>query len=44
MIPARLEDCTVPDRLSKWHWVNLYEDGGYQKLVDALNKRAKNMK
>jgi hypothetical protein len=44
MIPARLEDCTVPDRLSKWHWVNLYADGGYQKLVDALNKRAKDIK
>jgi hypothetical protein len=44
MIPARLEDCTVPARLSKWHWVNLYENGGYQKLVDALNKRAKNIK
>jgi hypothetical protein len=44
MTPARLEDCTVPNRLSKWHWVNLYEDGGYPKLVDALNKRAKNIK
>jgi hypothetical protein len=44
MIPARLEDCTVPNRLSKWHWVNLYEDGGYQKLVHALNKRAKDIK
>lgn len=44
IIPTRLEDCTVPNRLSKWHWVNLYEDGGYQKLVHALKKRAKNIK
>jgi hypothetical protein len=43
IIPARLEDCTVPDRLSKWHWVNLYEDGGYKKLVGALKKRAKDI-
>ena len=20
-IPLRLEDCSVPDRLKKWHWV-----------------------
>jgi hypothetical protein len=43
MIPARLEDCKVPDRLSKWHWVNLFEDDGYKRLVEALNKRAKDL-
>lgn len=43
VIPTRIENCTVPDRLSKWHWVDLYEDGGYQKLVAALRKRAKNI-
>jgi hypothetical protein len=40
IIPARLEDCKVPDRLSKWHWVNLFEDDGYQKLLASLSKRA----
>lgn len=39
IISARLEDCNVPDRLSKWHWVNLYEESGYKKLVSALIKR-----
>ena len=43
IIPARLEDCKVPERLSKWHWVNLYKEGGIEKLVDALNKRAKDI-
>jgi hypothetical protein len=36
IIPARLEECEVPDRLGKWHWVNLYDDDGYNKLTDSL--------
>jgi hypothetical protein len=30
IIPVRLVDCDVPDRLKKWQWVNLFED---QELV-----------
>lgn len=44
IIPARLEECEVPDRLSKLHWVNLYEEEGYQKLVAALNERSRNIR
>ena len=40
IIPARLEECTMPERLKKWHWVNLYEDDGYAKLLASLKKRA----
>lgn len=40
IIPARLEHCEVPDRLSKWHWVSLFEADGYDRLVDALLFRA----
>jgi len=40
LIPVRLEDCSVPERLSHWHWVNLYEAEGYKKLVRALQERA----
>jgi hypothetical protein len=36
IIPARLEDCAVPDRLRVWQWVNLYEEDGYQSLTRAL--------
>ena len=28
IIPVRLVDCDVPDRLKKWQWVNLFEDQG----------------
>ena len=39
LIPARLEDCTVPERLVAWHWVDLFEDRGYERLVAALRAR-----
>lgn len=40
VIPARLEDCKVPDRLSMYHWVELFEKDGYEKLLRALHVRA----
>lgn len=40
IIPLKLEECDVPSRLRKWHWVNLFEEGGYEKLMRALNFRA----
>jgi hypothetical protein len=40
LIPARLEECAVPDRLARWHWVDLFEPDGYQKLLTALRSKA----
>ena len=40
IIPARLEDCEAPSRLSKWHWVNLFDEKGYQQLKNSLELRA----
>jgi ribosomal protein L40E len=37
LIPARLENCNVPDRLSKFQWVDLFTDTGYQRLMRALD-------
>lgn len=37
VIPARLEECAVPQRLSRWHWVDLFSDEGYQRLQRALD-------
>ena len=37
IIPARLEECNVPARLSYWQWVDLYSDQGYTKLLGSLN-------
>ncbi|HKV42216.1 MAG TPA: SUMF1/EgtB/PvdO family nonheme iron enzyme [Blastocatellia bacterium] len=44
VIPVKLEECDVPDRLSRWQWVNLYEDRGYDRLVKSLEHRSAELK
>jgi formylglycine-generating enzyme required for sulfatase activity len=40
IIPARLEECDTLESLSKWHWVDLFDDDGLQRLMMALRIRA----
>ena len=40
LIPAKLEECTVPDRLSHLQWVDLFRTDGYRRLKTALETRA----
>ncbi|MEP7134573.1 MAG: SUMF1/EgtB/PvdO family nonheme iron enzyme [Chloroflexota bacterium] len=40
IIPARLENCQVPNRLSKWQWVNLFNEEGYEKLKISFGLRS----
>jgi formylglycine-generating enzyme required for sulfatase activity len=40
VIPLRLEDCDVPERLREWHWVNYHEPDGHANLLRALALRA----
>jgi hypothetical protein len=40
LIPVKLTDCSVPDRLKKWQWVDLFVGGGPSKLEAALQLRA----
>jgi len=40
IIPVRLEECEVPSNLQRWHWVNLFEPDGYERLMLALRVRA----
>ncbi|MDT7541941.1 MAG: hypothetical protein QOE33_1845 [Acidobacteriota bacterium] len=47
IIPFKLEKCEVPDRLRRWHWIeldlhwsSLDKTSGYEKLVEALHSRA----
>ena len=40
IIPVKLEECEIPEGLSRLHWVNLFQPDGYEKLVKALNHRA----
>lgn len=40
IIPVKLEECSVPDRLSDWQWVSLLDPKGFDKLVRSLQSRA----
>lgn len=40
IIPLKLEECDVPERLRKWQWVNYFNDDGYQRLMMSLSIRA----
>lgn len=40
IIPLRLEECKVPDRLSQWQWVDYYKENGRDQLQRALRTRA----
>jgi len=44
VIPARLEEgVTIPQRLTRWQAVDLFQDDGYQRLILALNSRAEKL-
>jgi MinD-like ATPase involved in chromosome partitioning or flagellar assembly len=41
LIPVRFDDCEVPRRLSRLQWVDLFEDGNYQKLELSIRNELK---
>lgn len=36
LIPVRLDECPIPERLSRFQWLNLFEATGYERLKNAL--------
>jgi CheY-like chemotaxis protein len=40
IIPLKLEECEIPQRLNRWHCVNFFDDRDYEKLKRALDTRA----
>ena len=44
IVPVRLEESEMLSSLKKWHWVDLFESGGYEKLMRALRERAEIIK
>jgi hypothetical protein len=36
IIPARLDDCKLPDLLSRWNCIDLFRPDGKQKLLESL--------
>ena len=43
LIPVRLEPCQPPPRLERWHYVDLFSDEGYERLLLSLQYRATNL-
>lgn len=43
LIPLKLEECEVPERLSELQWVSYFEEKGYQRLLKALRKRTESL-
>lgn len=43
IIPIRFEECEVPLPLARWHWVDLFQDDGFDKLMRALKTRAQSL-
>jgi len=44
LIPVRLEVCNVPNRISRFQWVDLFQKVGYTKLKESLHLRMKDLK
>ena len=36
IIPARLDECVVPERLKRWQRIDLFKRGGYSRLQSVL--------
>ncbi len=43
VIPLRLEECKVPERLDTWHWVDYFEEGGFDQLLRGLLHQAEKL-
>ena len=40
IVPLRLEQCEIPERLRQWQSADLFDDDGYERLIAALRNRA----
>ena len=40
LIPLKLEECEIPERLKHLHYINLYEMQGFESLLRSLKTRA----
>lgn len=43
LIPLKLEECGIPERLRRWHAVSLYEANGHERLMSALRHRTESL-
>lgn len=38
IIPVRLEACPVPERLSRWQWIDIFRPNGLKQIVTTLKE------
>ena len=43
IIPVLLEKCAVPERIARWHWVDIFNERGGEKLIQSLSSRAESL-
>lgn len=43
IIPTRLDDVQLPESLAHLQWVNIYEKPGYERLIESLRLRTKEL-
>jgi hypothetical protein len=43
LIPVRLDNCRIPDALTKFNWVDLFEDKGFSRLLKAIREQMDRM-
>jgi hypothetical protein len=44
LIPVKIGECEVPERLKHLHYVNITDNKGYEKLVRSLRARARQLR
>ena len=44
LIPLRLEECEIPERVQRWQWVDGFTDSGQRKLIKVLRNHANALK
>jgi formylglycine-generating enzyme required for sulfatase activity len=35
-IPIRLDDCEVPREFRRFHWIDLFDEGGFERIIRAI--------
>lgn len=43
LVPLKLEECEVPERLRHWHSIKLFEEKGYAQLLTSLTYCSKSL-
>lgn len=44
IIPVRLDDCVVPERVARWHYIDALESTDFPRLIRALNSHLEESK